>query len=243
MSTGGTIHLSPVIKSLNYQYSLRDLFSPILEGEIIEKSLALYDAKTFDMICSTCPIKVSPYPVEVVARLSRKEKRRTSLIVSKKQESRSRERQLYKESIVPVEIRIHEYPLSTLCSEDPSRCLYVRSEVNPRTLKLPRSREDHKYRLFGEISTSYTKIIHILDVENITVSDSVICLAEGEGGLCRLLHMRGAELIYYNSKIETDKLVPQRGLGFVPACVSDLNTIVKWGDICALTGGYLTKEM
>lgn len=240
IATGGTVHLDPLIKTLKYPSLISDLFNPIFEAEIMNEILESYDSETYDLICSTCPIRVSAYPVEVVARLSRTERRRTMSMLSKKISTRLEGRRLYRENIAPLDIRTSDYPISASCVGESRGKIFVMSGKTPRTIKLPRTREDHKYRLYGEISTSFMKIIQIIDLEHIIINGSVICLAEGEGSIARLLYMRGAEVVYYDSLVQTTDLVPQRGLGLVPACLSDFPGVIRWGDICALTGGDLT---
>jgi hypothetical protein len=71
-ATGGVVNLDTVILNLSYHQSLEDLFSPVLEAEILRHIVDLNDPQTFNLICRTCPLRVSPYPVEVIARLARK---------------------------------------------------------------------------------------------------------------------------------------------------------------------------
>jgi mRNA capping enzyme len=207
----------------------------------MSKIVGAYDAETYDLICANCPLRISAYPVETISRLSRKRKILTEKVLRHHTETRLNKERRIRETPIPAHIIQEEYYLSFLCGGEVKESVLIDSMITCHHVSLARSRRDHQFRLHGEVSTTFTKIYQILVKEQCIIKCSVICLAEGEGSLARLLCILGAETVYYNSLVDTSSLVAQRALGFVPACMSDRPELVRWGDLCALSGGDLTN--
>jgi Mg2+ and Co2+ transporter CorA len=102
-----------------------------------------------------------------------------------------------------------------------------------------KTRDDQVYRLHGTISTTFYKVMEIIQKEGINIEGSVITLAEGEGSTARLLFELGADTMYNDTLISKSGLVPQRGIHVVPADMTEFTENVRWCEQMAITGGDL----
>jgi hypothetical protein len=193
-----------------------------------------------DLVCKTCPLRISNLPPEVVSRTARKlvpTVRCKSTIITRKAKEASRK---FKETSLPIWKGNQSYPYVYHNTGLADQFLILRNLPSEISIRLPRTK-DQAFRLHGTIST-FSKVYEILMVEKLIIQNNVVCLAEGEGSLARMLYKLGAELVYFNTLVDVTKLVPQRGYGFVPACMAEYPEIIRWGDICAITGGDLTDQ-
>lgn len=102
--------------------------------------------------------------------------------------------------------------------------------------------EDHLFHLYGHLSTAVTKFYQIITALDITVDDACICLGDGEGGVSRLLIQLGAPLVFFNTLVNTSKLVAHRATSYTPAACLDIPNRIMGGSLSALTGGDLLDD-
>lgn len=106
--------------------------------------------------------------------------------------------------------------------------------------KPQKTREDQQFRLMGTVSTSHLKVLEIIIKEGIKVEGTAVTIAEGEGSIAKLLVDLGADKVYHNTLVNKDKLVPQHGINFIPACLVEDGEKVFMGVANSVTGGDIT---
>ncbi|UHK03042.1 MAG: RNA-dependent RNA polymerase [Guiyang lispivirus 2] len=79
------------------------------------------------------------------------------------------------------------------------------------------SRKDHMYRLHGLYSTAPYKYYDIISTYLLSAPSYAMCLAEGSGGICRmLLDKFRCKGVYYDSLIEAADFAAHRLPGYIP---------------------------
>lgn len=105
-----------------------------------------------------------------------------------------------------------------------------------------RTYSDHQFGLRGTLSCSYLKTLQLLGSFGISVDGNCVCLADGDGGISRLLINLGAHKIWFNTLINPEKLIPQRGVSFIPASCIDVSHKIEASSLSALMGGDITNK-
>lgn len=247
IATHGEVNLKPILYSSKIDHT--EIANFLTESHLTDFKKKIY-AKYGDLgiwtVTKLIPLQLSTIPPEVIMRRARD--------YTKQQMDKSREKKLNQKarhlatlrelrtSLLAVDVSNDEYksniqiPLrpSTLIEDD------MEGPALP-VLTQKKTRSDQAFRRVGEVSTTYYKILEILENEKIDVSAKwCITLAEGEGSIGRMLLKLGARGLYYNSLIDRTSLVPNRATSYSPACLVDLMDSVFGTEMCALEGGDLT---
>ncbi|KAK9679602.1 DDE superfamily endonuclease [Popillia japonica] len=116
------------------------------------------------------------------------------------------------------------------------------SYIERQTFQVKSKYEDHIFHIYGHLSTAFVKFYQIIASLVISVAGECICLGDGEGGVGRLLLQIGADHVYFNTLMDTSKLVAHRAMSYVPATCIGLADRIQSAVLSTLMGGYLSDD-
>uniref|UniRef100_A0AB38ZJM8 RNA-directed RNA polymerase L n=1 Tax=Crocidura lasiura lispivirus 2 TaxID=3139472 RepID=A0AB38ZJM8_9MONO len=231
--SNGELNLIPIFRKANIQFiegfhipsesSMRELYRQIFNVVNKTRLISLF---------SRNPLRVSKLPPDAVLG-------NNTLAID-----RDFKKKFTKYSAVkPAKIAKSEFPLLMEFPVDDSNLVPRQSFFHKESItKVPRVFVDHYYSIVGNLSGSFLKILQIIMTFGINISKECICLADGDGGISRLLYNCGAPRIIYNSKVDTSRLIAQRAINYTPSEFMDIPDKVIGGSLCALLGGDLLND-
>ncbi|QMP82242.1 RNA-dependent RNA polymerase [Blattodean arli-related virus OKIAV102] len=232
LASAGKIDLTPILRDLKNTLSgtQRVAFEEELISHLSNLILRKHGVTVYKTLCDTFPIQISEIPAEIVAR----EGRNLSIL---------RPLQRGRGSPVAHPILHGTYPLQLDCMRMSCQLgeIPYRPDL-PIVTQVTKTRSDQTFRLHGQVSTTYYKLLEVLVKEKITDLKSVVTLAEGEGSIARLVWKFGARTIYYNTLLNRDKLLPHRASSIRPTYLSDAVVDLPWSETLAITGGDLCNS-
>lgn len=182
----------------------------------------------------TYPIRISSIPAEVVLR-GKPDPLTDEVdhpIPSDREFRISTLRFDFRRTSYPLEVVIPTMANSYSCEEI--------SVAHKPEVRGQRTRADHSYRLFGSISTAFNKVMEICLHEDLNLDAHCVCLAEGEGSVAYLLQKLSGHSVYFNTLVDSKKLIPQRASSYTPAACMRIAQKIKLASFSALNGGDIT---
>lgn len=230
IATRGLVDIHELASQADYSPSKthQDFIDPVFMSSLSKLILTRYGESVYFSICDLMPLRYSDVPQEIVAR-----------------ESRSKIPRPRGPLTSPLKITVESGPFFLIaeCHDLSGLILVDQWEDEPPREPKPitqKSRVDQRYRLHGNISTSFYKVLEIVAQLHLPTEGPALTLAEGEGSIAWMLYRLGCSPIYYNSLFPKDDMASQRASSIVPAYMAPAASQVRWGEELAITGGDLT---
>lgn len=105
-----------------------------------------------------------------------------------------------------------------------------------------RTFSEHSYHLVHNLSSAYLKILQLILTFKIPIDQGNISLADGEGSIAKLLFLLSGNPTYFNTLVNREQLIPQRGVNAMPAEFISHPEGVLLYNLCVLYGGNLLDD-